>query len=313
VRSVPRRTEAAAAATATLAATKVVRHTPGRALPAERPWLASPVRVAAVAGLVVAVGVLAAAAGGERGDVAVALPDPGPALDVVLLVGMVLGAVLGAVMMAVRRGGRPSPAERRRRHLVVFLWLVIAILVAGRLGPLASRGADEPALDDPAPDTGAPAPPEPSEEPPAGTRTVPIGVVLLATAALGGAAVLLTRRPAAPAAATPVAVGPPVAQLLDDAVDAVRADPDPRRAVLRCFAALEVVLAGHGLGRDPAETPRVWLTRVAADLGAGEAAARELAWTFERARFSTEPIDGVDRARALAALVAVRDGLRVPA
>jgi hypothetical protein len=68
-------------------------------------------------------------------------------------------------------------------------------------------------------------------------------------------------------------------------------------------------LAEHGLGRRPAEAPLEHLSRVLADAGIPAAPAARLVELFERARFSSRPVDDDMRAEALAHLEAVRDHL----
>ena len=46
-----------------------------------------------------------------------------------------------------------------------------------------------------------------------------------------------------------------LADALDDALDDLRAEADPRRAVIAAYARLERILAANGVARDPSETP----------------------------------------------------------
>jgi predicted small integral membrane protein len=97
---------------------------------------------------------------------------------------------------------------------------------------------------------------------------------------------------------------------LDGAIAAVRAEPDPRRAVLLAYAALEARLAPTGAARAPAATPHEWLRAIrrelAADHGGVVEAARQLTGLYERGRFSVSPLGESDRAIALDALGALR-------
>jgi hypothetical protein len=54
--------------------------------------------------------------------------------------------------------------------------------------------------------------------------------------------------------------------VLDDALDDLRAEPDPRRAVVAAYARTERALAAHGLPRQPFEAPRELLARVTPEL-----------------------------------------------
>ena len=46
-----------------------------------------------------------------------------------------------------------------------------------------------------------------------------------------------------------------VSAAVDESLDDLRAEPDPRRAVIAAYARLERVLAAHGLPRFAAEAP----------------------------------------------------------
>lgn len=105
--------------------------------------------------------------------------------------------------------------------------------------------------------------------------------------------------------------------VLDDAIDDVLGEADPRRAVIAAWARLERVLAGHGLARRDSEAPFEYAARAGAELqarlGVEGGWLEQLAGLFEWARFSTHDVSQAMREEALAGLVAVRDGLRVAA
>jgi len=113
----------------------------------------------------------------------------------------------------------------------------------------------------------------------------------------------------------PLGVGEELALALDDAIDDVRVEPDPRRAVIKAYARVEAILAAYGLPRDPAETPYEFLARSLTRLDASRSAVSRLTDLFERAKFSLHEIDPAMREDAIDALTAVRDELRgaVPA
>ncbi len=90
------------------------------------------------------------------------------------------------------------------------------------------------------------------------------------------------------------------------AIDALEADPEPRRAVIAAYAAMQRTLAGHGLVRSRSEAPREFLSRVLLTGRATEREAATLTGLFEEARFSTHPIPEQARGRALAALGSLR-------
>ena len=102
--------------------------------------------------------------------------------------------------------------------------------------------------------------------------------------------------------------------VLDDSLDDLRAERDPRKAVIATYARMETTLAGAGLPRAVAETPLEYLGRVLRELlhTSAEAVAR-LTALFERAKFSTHEIDGGMKNEAILALVEMRDELRTVA
>jgi cbb3-type cytochrome oxidase subunit 3 len=103
--------------------------------------------------------------------------------------------------------------------------------------------------------------------------------------------------------------------LLDDAIDDVLGEADPRRAVIAAWARLERVLARHGVPRRDAEAPFEYAARAGAELNARLGVEggwlAQLAGLFEWARFSTHDVTPGMREEALSGLVAVRDGLRI--
>ena len=103
------------------------------------------------------------------------------------------------------------------------------------------------------------------------------------------------------------------AALVDDSLEDLRAEPDPRRAVIAAYARMERGLGASGLVRAPAETPLEYLARVLADRRVSPGAASRLTALFERAKFSDHPVAEGAKQDAIAALVAIRDELRARA
>jgi len=104
-----------------------------------------------------------------------------------------------------------------------------------------------------------------------------------------------------------------IALILEDTLDKLWAEEDPRRAVILAYAWMERTLAAYGLPRAAAETPLEYLSRVLVDLDASKSSVFELTALFERAKFSSHEIDVTMKEEAIAALSAVRDELRKPA
>jgi hypothetical protein len=97
---------------------------------------------------------------------------------------------------------------------------------------------------------------------------------------------------------------------ISDAIDDLEREPDARRAVIAAYARMEGVLARRGHGRNPAETPFEYLSRILLSLRVRAQAVRDLTELFERAKFSTHEIDDAMKQRAISSLVSVRDDLR---
>jgi Domain of unknown function (DUF4129) len=99
-------------------------------------------------------------------------------------------------------------------------------------------------------------------------------------------------------------------EVLNETLEELELDPDPRRAVIQAYVRMESVLAAHGHAREPHEAPLEYLARVLRELDVRAESAHALTELFERARFSQHEIDAAMRAEAVASLEAVRDDLR---
>jgi hypothetical protein len=98
--------------------------------------------------------------------------------------------------------------------------------------------------------------------------------------------------------------------LVKDSLDDLRAEPDPRRAVIAAYARMERGLGMLGTERIPSETPFEYLARVLERLSVSEEAAQRLTDLFERAKFSPAPVDEAMKAEAVAALEAIKEEAR---
>ena len=101
-----------------------------------------------------------------------------------------------------------------------------------------------------------------------------------------------------------------LAVALDDALDDLRAEADPRRAIIAAYARLERVLAAHGFPRRAAETPDEYLVRVLGALELAPHAIGRLTALFTQAKFSHHDVDSEMKESAIDALEHVRDELR---
>ena len=101
-----------------------------------------------------------------------------------------------------------------------------------------------------------------------------------------------------------------VAALVDESLDDLRSEADPRRAVIAAYARMERGLGGAGLARKPFEAPLEYLRRVLLEVQAGAQPVGRLTELFERAKFSSHDI-GVDaKDEAIECLLAIRGDLR---
>jgi hypothetical protein len=108
-----------------------------------------------------------------------------------------------------------------------------------------------------------------------------------------------------------------LASLAGDALEDLRAEPDPRRAVIAAYARMERALGAYGLPPRHFEAPLEFLERAAPTLRARVPAAAslvfELTHLFERAKFSAHRVDAEMKEEAIATLVSLREELRRPA
>jgi hypothetical protein len=101
-----------------------------------------------------------------------------------------------------------------------------------------------------------------------------------------------------------------LAVALERTIADLRAEPDPRTAVIAAYAQMEHALAGVGLQRRADEAPREYLGRVLPEVGAQTASVERLTGLFERAKFSPHAIDAAMKDEAIDALESLRDDLR---
>jgi hypothetical protein len=101
-----------------------------------------------------------------------------------------------------------------------------------------------------------------------------------------------------------------VAALVDESIDDLRSENDPRRAVIAAYARMERGLGRAGLARKPFEAPLEYLQRVLLDLQAGAQPVGRLTDLFERAKFSRDDVSADAKDEAIECLIAVRGDLR---
>jgi Domain of unknown function (DUF4129) len=100
-----------------------------------------------------------------------------------------------------------------------------------------------------------------------------------------------------------------LAAVFDETLDDLRAERDPRRAVIAAYARMERILGRHGLPRRPAEAPHEYVSRVLEDLISSGSSVRRLTRLYERAKFSPHEVDSVMKEEAIEAVADIRDEL----
>jgi hypothetical protein len=101
----------------------------------------------------------------------------------------------------------------------------------------------------------------------------------------------------------------PLADALAAGEQALHGDPDPRTAIIGCYAAMERSLADAGSPAKAADTPTEVLARATAGGVVRSTWAGTLTGLFRRARYSSHPMTEADRAAAMGALDQVRADL----
>jgi hypothetical protein len=249
--------------------------------------------------------------------------DLGPAITAIEVVGYV-GLAVGLVALALsaamwrRRRQRREVAKRVRRELGPVPWWanVLALVVVGGMVAIQVavfiqflaelqrlRGAPSPA--GPGSGTGV----DPNTFDPAGRELTAMTIALVIIIALAVvSAVVLIRLRMQEDRTDLVLTGHHASTVaaVELSLDALRAEPDPRRAVIKAYAAMEVSLSGAGLGRRRSEAPVEYLQRVlSAPTGIADE-LRTITDLFQHAKFSLHAVDEVMRSSAIAALERIR-------
>ncbi len=113
-----------------------------------------------------------------------------------------------------------------------------------------------------------------------------------------------------PTASSPAPPGSGLTAAVSAGTAALRAQDDPRAAIVACYAAMERSFGQAGLSPSAADTSAEVLARASASGLIHSAAAGALTAIFRRARYSHHALAEDDRAAALGALAALRTDLR---
>jgi hypothetical protein len=200
-----------------------------------------------------------------------------------------------------------SKARRRRARLAPFALVAlagVALLVATRWGAELRTALDQLQFWQAGEDPGAPG----ADVRPRAPEWVPMVVVSSAVGA--GAVGYLAWRRLRRGRLRPLSLAGRLSGVLDDTLDDVREERDPRRAIILAYARMERALERSGVARHEAEAPLEYVARVLLELDVTAAPVRALADLFEQARFSHHPADETMKQRAIGALETIRAELR---
>ena len=269
--------------------------------------------------LVALVGLLGLVAIGSAGHTQVDLGGRRPsyllvdtAVSLVLVV-LVLGVVAGGWVVISQREYLAAQrlTKRRRRPLVaVGIALLLVLLLLSVRGVLHVHPKQRPASPI------SPAAAGSDTRTTAGVykprfATTPVLLVLGLAASVALAAYLAHRpRRRGGAQDDEASLALTLAEVLGDTLDDLRAEPDPRRAVIAAYARLERTLGAFGLPRRDAEAPEEYLHRIFVDLEVNSRFARRLTQLFARAKFSQHSVDQAMKEEAIQLLETIRTGLR---
>ena len=98
-----------------------------------------------------------------------------------------------------------------------------------------------------------------------------------------------------------------IADFARDLIDELNEGDSPRYAIQRAYAAVETGFGATELTRKAAETPLRYLDRIFGRHAKVREPLEALTHLFQRARFSSEPVNEEMRASAIAALTEIRD------
>jgi hypothetical protein len=269
-----------------------------------------PARVALLA-LTAAALLALVAAGAARGPLRGGGGRPAFPVDLVasllalLLVAAVASLVLAVVVLFPDQRLRP-PRSHRRSVLVALvpLGMILALWLFGEPLGLLERLQGDGTTPSSLPVFEVPEAPLPPADP-GPTPLLVAGAAVVVMVAIVVAWLVADRRRRGP----PRTAAERLVELLDDTLEDLERDPDPRRAVIAAWARMERGLAAAGLPRRPAEAPFEYVGRVLLEAPVNPDHVHKLTHLFERAKFSRHTIDQAMREEAVAALRAVRGDL----
>jgi hypothetical protein len=229
----------------------------------------------------------------------------------ILVVAVLMLAVAGLVLLVVglvwRRGGEDDQTGRKRRSIWwVLLLPLFAFGLAKLLAALRAHGFAPRRLIH----TGAGPPGGAGHSVATGSSWLLFALFAVVALTAGVLTVWRRRRSLAPVFAEPAPeLSEPLADALAAGEQALHAEPDPRSAIIGCYAAMERSLAEAGSPTQAADTPAEILARATAGGLVRSTWAGTLTGLFRRARYSSHPMTEDDRTAAMGALAQVRSDL----
>jgi hypothetical protein len=268
---------------------------------------------------VVLVALVAVAAGGYRlGGSSSSRPNP-YAVDTILtiVIALYIVAAVGVVVvmfwggLELRRYPRQQ-TRRQRTWRMVFVLLGTAALVTVAAERYHFRSHPRPPIDNPAlGGQGKRSAHKTSASPAAHhahLRLAPL-IAILGAGGLAFAAFLVAERRRKRRLPRDWTAVEALSDVLDETLDDLRTETDPRRAVIAAYVRMERALGAHGFPRLRFEAPHEYLGRVLDELSGGRLAAARLTALFERARFSPHEIDGSMKDEAIDAIESLQADL----
>jgi hypothetical protein len=200
---------------------------------------------------------------------------------------------------------REDEEPQRKRYwsvLLLALFLISLVSLAIGLGWPYDRPGERVSPMPTLPSHAKPRPNTPSDGTVGGW---PVHWILLAVlSCVGGtfAAFMLVRDLRRRRAARPLTARKELVVAVDESLDELESEPDPRLVVIRAYARMERTLALEGAGRRPPETPLEYLARALAAVRVSRGSIARLTSLFQDAKFSRHAIDATMKREAIAAL-----------
>jgi membrane protease YdiL (CAAX protease family) len=274
--------------------------------------------VLAICGLMALLALVAVAAAGHAPSSGASRPStPAPTLlqdyvGTLALLLMPVGVILFVWAALARRFYKDVPLKRPNEFRVtgggrrfVQLAIILALLaLVVRFHPFANRQQGS-GTSNPTPAATPSTADQKRKQYEPQFRWLPMIVVGGLILGIGGAmAVMAIRRQRRLLAETPIRET--LAEVLDETLDDLRNEPNPRKAVIGAYANMERTLAARGVPRHESEAPAEYLNRILEVVSASGHSVRRLTRLFSRARYSPHEINAEMKEDAIDALTGLR-------